>query len=152
MFYSLIFFTTWVVILVVFHQYTHKYVDLLYLSFLAFFVGSYLSFVKPGFYTLPLTKKENIIFYGWHRFIIIDISIHLFFLCFVYYFYFSFYQKKYQKNTNINPLVASICLLILYMNTLSFSGIKQVYKIDLIELFFISLIATLVYFYIIYCL
>ena len=46
--YFLVFFTFWNALLVIFHRHTHRYVDLLYLSFVVMFMGSYFSFVRPG--------------------------------------------------------------------------------------------------------
>jgi hypothetical protein len=148
MFYSLIFLTTWIVILVLFHKYTHKYINLLYLTFLAFAVGSYLSFINPGFYTLPLSRKENIIFHGWHRFIIIDVAIHFLFFCFVYYFYYDFYKtgKTVSGRRISNNTICAICIVILYLSILSYNCVTKIYKIGLVELVIVSIISSILYF------
>ena len=73
--YAIVFLTFWMIILVVFHQYTYKYIDLLYLTFICLILGSYISFINPGKYIYKSGEKEEIIeFNGFHRIIIIDIS------------------------------------------------------------------------------
>jgi hypothetical protein len=104
-----LFLTFWVVILVVFHKYTHKYIDLLYLTFLCFVMGSYISFVKPGYFVLH-GGSNDIVFSGFHKFVIVDVAVHFFFLLFVYQLYYSFY-----KPVKLNLVISAIVLIFVYV-------------------------------------
>ena len=135
---SLQFLTTWITLLVVLHHYTYEYIDLLYLTFLALLVGSYVSFIHPKLYTLE-SESGPIIFSGFHRFVIIDIAIHIFLFCFTYYHY----SKHYKKKITSIPLITSILLVFIYMVCID---TEKVYRASFFELFWASVIATCLYF------
>lgn len=66
------FFTLWVFVLVCLAPLTCKYINVLFLSSIVLLVGSYFSFIEPGFYTLDNGK----IIQGRKRFIYVDLIMH----------------------------------------------------------------------------
>ena len=157
--YAIVFLTFWMIILVVFHQYTYKYIDLLYLTFICLILGSYISFINPGKYIYKSGEKEEIIeFNGYHRIIIIDISMHFIFFFFVYFLYYNYYKRK-----DIKLILNSILLILIYLIITSIIFYikyketrersltlitKDVYGIKTIEILIIFTVATTLYFFI----
>lgn len=130
------FLTFWMVLLVIFHKWTHKYIDLLYLSFVCFSVGSYISFVGPGVY-----KYGDVEFKGLERLIVVDMAIHIFFFLFVYWNYYSYYKGDGNRTFFITLLIV-----------LSFSSFvinpETIYFTSQVKLFAILILATVLYFFI----
>lgn len=147
--------TSWVVILVIFHKYTYKHMDLLYLTFLCFIIGSYISFVKPGYFIVLDNDNTEIKFQGFHKFIIVDLALHFIFLMFVYSWYYNYYinPKKFKL------ILSSILLVFVYLiyvqlynlfyNKKSYIlAVEHVYNISFIEFLCTFAIATSLYFFI----
>jgi hypothetical protein len=134
------------VILAVFHKFTYKYVDLLYLSFITLIVGSYVSFIDPGYIIFKVSNNEIIKFEGFHKLIIIDLASHLFIFLFVYYLYYNYYKTT--KNKNI--LILNALLLIIIYNILTTIYLKKlpaesIYNIKFSTTFVVFIVATLFY-------
>jgi hypothetical protein len=130
------FLTFWMVVLVILHKWTHKHIDLLYMSWVCLIVGSYVSFIGPGVYVY-----NDVVFKGLERFIVVDVAIHIFFFMFVSFLYYDYYKV-------FNPSRFFITLLII----LSFSTLiinpQKVYKESAIKLYVVLVIATVLYFFI----
>lgn len=160
MLYALYFFTFWVFILVVFHQYTFKYFDLLYLTFIVLLGGSYISFINPGKYILKLPDDTDIEFSGIHRFIIVDLAIHLFMFLFIYYWYYNYYKSHIDMNRYIHTallimvymIIITVCFM--YTKVISDKSVKSampvcdVYGIKFIEFLIVLIIGTILYMFI----
>jgi hypothetical protein len=84
MVYGLLFLTFWIDIFIILHKYTYNYINLLYLAFIMLFMGSYISFIRPGFIIYKF-DNEIIKFNNVQKFIIVDLFLHLFFFTFIYY-------------------------------------------------------------------
>jgi hypothetical protein len=153
MLYALYFLTSWIFILVVFHQYTFKYFDLLYLTFIALICGSYISFINPGKYILKLPDDKNIEFSGFHRFIIIDLAIHLFMFLFICYWYYNYYKSHININRYIHTalliiiymIIVTVCFLYTKVSAKSVMPVCDVYGIKFIEFLIIFIIGTILY-------
>jgi hypothetical protein len=129
------FLTFWMVISVIFHKWTHEYIDLLYFSFVCLAVGSYISFVGPGVY-----KYGDVEFKGLERFIVVDMAIHLFFFIFVYWNYYNYYKGDGNRTFFVTLLIV-----------LSFSTFvinpESIYLTEQLKLFTILTLATVLYFF-----
>jgi hypothetical protein len=137
-FYILFFFTMWNVILVLFHKYTHKYFELLYLSFVTFIMGLYFSTVNPRKYTIYFGDK-TIVINKWYLLLLIDLTFHFGVFLFIYFKYY-----KYYKSVDTNMLLlSSVLLLIIYICMISPS---KVYGVNFIEILTTITIVTLFYF------
>lgn len=66
------FFTLWVFVLVCLAPITCKYINVLFLSTIVLLVGSYFSFIEPGFYVLDNGKVVK----GQNRLIYVDLILH----------------------------------------------------------------------------
>lgn len=142
LFASFQFLTCWIVLAVVFHNYTHEYVDLLYLTFLAFIVGSYISFFNPGYYSIEdKDEKNSIIFAGMHRIIVVDLAIHAFLFGFVLIKYYDYYKVN---SNSIVPLTTAFGVVCAYVMCID---IEKVYHAPYSELLLLSIFATILYFF-----
>lgn len=128
-----LFFTSWLFLLVVFHRYTHMYIDLLYLSFVVLCVGLYISYVHPRFYRFVLFDKEYKLT-GVDKFMI-DLFFHLGIFWFVY--------LNYSGSTRIDyKFLVAVFLLCLYSIMIK---VSSVYCVKLYELFSVIIIASIMY-------
>lgn len=128
------FFTTWVVILVIFHKYTHKYLDLLYLTFVTCLIGLYISYIHPQKYDFILNYK-NYTIKSLDKFILVDLLFHIIAFLFI----FAKYNHKFELNI---PFLNSICIILLYSISMN---LYQVYGIRQFELLTVMVIANLLY-------
>jgi hypothetical protein len=77
-------------------------------------MGSYMSFIRPGYYIVKNDfKDDSIIFKGFHKFIVIDLAMHFFMLIFVFSIYYNFYRPG---------------KIILILNSLLFISIYLIYS------------------------
>jgi hypothetical protein len=134
------FFTTWNVILVLFNKWTHRYVNLLYLSFITTFVGLYLSFVNPRRFVFRFgQQKYN--FTGLEKFFIVDITFHIFVFMYVLYLYHVHYY--YAKPSMYNTTIIAFVLLLVYVSMIN---IRRVYGIPFEEIAIVFALCTFLYF------
>ena len=130
----LFFFTIWNLILVLFHKYTHRYFELMYLSYITFMVGVYFSTVNPRKIVF-----KNLVIDKWYDLLIIDLIFHFGVFLFVYFKYYEYY-----KNTNTNiMLLSSVALLILYICMIN---PEKIYGINLLEMLIVIAVVNLLYF------
>jgi hypothetical protein len=133
-----IFFTTWYILLVIFHKTTIKYINLLYLSFVVLIGGLYISYIHPRQYKLIMFNDEYKLEDS-RKFILVDMFFHIMAFIFVY----SKYKSYYTPIKIDMQLMASIGLICLYSLIIN---VKDVYSIRLFELMTILVLATLSYF------
>jgi len=136
-FYFLIYFTTWNIILVIFHKYTHKYINLLYTSFIILCLSFYISYIKPGYYIYYFNNKKYIV-KGLYK-LIFDIVNHLLVFIFILYNY----HKYYRTHINYNTLLVSIYLFIIYA---LFVDIQDIYNVKFCDLLYIHIFASIIYY------
>lgn len=137
MIYALYFFTFWNILLVIFHQYTHRHVNLLFLSFMCLVIGSYLSFINPRLFLFQI-GEEKIYLTGLHKLIIVDIFAHLLPFLFIYVTYSKYYENQ-------NPLFSPLTLLIVFIYGILINH-QRVYRASILELSIVSLISYCLYF------
>jgi hypothetical protein len=137
-FYVFVFFTTWNVLLVLFHRYTYKFIDLLYLSYLTLMIGLYLSFVNPKRFIFRFgDKRYN--FNGINKFLVVDLFFHILVFLFVYLTYFSYYHQQSCDSSLLN----TFAIIIMYVCVVD---IKKVYGITFLEFLIVFAITNLLYF------
>ena len=128
------FFTTWVFLLILFHKFTSKYFNLLYLAWVTCLVGLYLSYVNPRKYNFTLFDES----YELNRadkFILVDMFFHIGVLVFAI----TMYNSKHKID---NKFIASLSLIILYFATVN---TKELYQIPTYELASVFIVVNLLY-------
>lgn len=112
------FFTLWVLLISILHKYTSHYIDIFFLAILVCVMGSYVSFVDPGYISFSLFG-ENYLFKGWTKVCVVD-ATHLLLFLGAWYCW-SIY------GTNGRKIINSIILSILYMFLVD---VKKVYNVS----------------------
>lgn len=132
-------FTFWVIILTIFHKQTFKCVNLLYLTFIVFICGLYISYINPKYYIYETQDNETIIINGFNKFYIVDIFAHTIPFLFIYYTY-----RNYYANTSL--LDTPFTFLFILLGFLLINS-KEVYNISRQEVVLLYLVATILYFF-----
>jgi hypothetical protein len=140
--YMLNFFTTWLIILVVFNPQVYKYVNLIYLSFIVMMGGLYLSFINPRRFVcyVGATRLE---FTGPQKFVIIDMFFHI-----LVYLYIANKYKGIYGHFDLRTLSA-VLLIMAYLLFIKFD-VKAVYGVQFWELAVVMFVAHLSYI-LVYC-
>lgn len=136
-----IFFTTWVVIIIIFHKYTHRVLDLLLLSFITMFCGLYFSIINPRKFCFILFG-EYYVLEGADRFVIIDMFFHVLAFMFVY----CTYREYYLPFTVNTRFIITLCLLIFYLLIIDASKLYIVSKENLLGISALSLLVYMLLF------
>lgn len=137
-FYIFKFFTTWNIIFVLLHAYTHQIVNLLYLSYVTLMIGLYLSFVNPKKFVFKFGDKKYV-FDKWSKFLSVDVLFHICVFLFVFYCY-SVYYLKYGDDSQ---LLLSILIIFFYISMIN---VKKVYGVDFIEFVVVFCVVNILYF------
>lgn len=137
MFFFLYLFTFWVIILCIFDEYTHKYVNLLYLTFVTLVIGMYISYVHPRYFHYPI-DNDVIKFEGFTKFYIIDLFSHIIPFIYIVYKY-----KSYYSSISLADMPFTFLILIMYYILLNTETIYGINKQELVLLFVGS---TMLYF------
>lgn len=137
MFFFLYLFTFWVIVLCIFDEYTHKYVNLLYLTFITLIIGLYISYVHPRYFRYPI-DDETIRFEGFTKFYIIDLFSHI-----VPFIYILFKYKSYYASTSLIDMPFTFLILSMYYILLNTETIYGISKQEVLILFIGS---TMLYF------
>lgn len=138
-----LFMTFWILLFVIFHEITHKYIDLLFLTLLAFFVGLYLSFINPRYYQFQFAlekKTVKVTIKGWTRFILVDVIIHTSMLVFIAINYRRFYMDMLNKDPK--PFINAILILMLYLTIVD---IDKIYLTSYMDLFILTVLISILY-------
>ena len=112
------FLTFWVFLIVVYSAFVDisQYIDVFYLGLIVFIMGSYVSFVNPGYYIFTLDDEEYKLT-GLRRFCIVDlIHILLFMMCIHFY-----------KQPTLITTTRSILLVLLYFMVVN---TKELYHVQ----------------------
>lgn len=132
--YALCFFTTWVLILVLTHGYSHQYFDLPYLTFTTMFVGLYLSFVNPRKFVFYF-EDQKYTYTGLEKFIIVDMFFHIlvfFYIC-----------SKYRSHSMLSSQMLNSMLLLLIYTVIM--NLEKIYGISFYELLLVAGLGNIVY-------
>lgn len=127
------FFTAWVILLVLFHKHTHKYVDLRYLTFVTMLSGLYISTIHPRQYTFWLLDEKYTL-KSWDRFIIVDMFFHI--------GAFIFIASIYKTGGFTSRSILSAGLICLYSLLIDS---QKVYSIRKFEILSVIICSTLLY-------
>lgn len=133
--YAFRFFTTWMVLLVLFHHHTHKHINLLLLATVTLVVGLYLSFVNPRKFVFYF-EGVRYEYTGLQKFIIVDVIFHVMLMYFVW----SRYKGHYvlwEPRT-----LAAIALLLLYI---LLHDIKRIYGVHWLEVLAVGFAGLCIY-------
>jgi hypothetical protein len=122
MFFFLYLFTFWTIVLCIFHEYTYKYFNLLYLTFIVFIAGLYISYVNPKYYIYEV-NNETIVFDGFSKFYVIDIFCHTLPFLYIYYVYGTYYTSKSLLDFPLTILL--ILLFLIILNAKKVYGLTQ---------------------------
>jgi hypothetical protein len=126
-------FTTWNVLLLLFHRQLHSKIHLLYLTYITCVVGSYFSFYQPGYFDIQWNGTEHRL-KGWKKLLFAD-SVHIIPFIFIYCLYSKYYLLY------INAFV----LLLIYTVILK---VKNVYGVSFIEAFSVFIISSIFYYFV----
>lgn len=125
------FFTTYLLLLVIFNKYTAKHIDLFFLTIITLFMGIFISYYHPKYYHFVFNNHEYNMS-GYRRWIVDAIHIALF-----------IYTSLYVANTtNQYTITNSILILIVY---LFLFDIEKVYRVNKQDLIVIGLIIIILY-------
>lgn len=127
-FYFLVFFTTWNIILVIFHKYTYDKIDIQFSSFIVLFLGLYMSLVKPKKYTYHFNDKTYTIT-GLHK-LLVDVPLHFMVFLFVYMKYYKYYSKVGDKHW-----LSVVCIMILYLISMDTNKVYGLSKDEMLLVF-----------------
>lgn len=125
------FFTLYVILLLVFHKHTAKYVDLLLLSVIVFVIGCYLSFVEPKKYVFYIFNKELEISNGL-RLALVD-TTHLAMLIFA---------LVITQRLEVYQVLMSLLILIMYT---SLVDMRKVYLVSPVKLMVLGMLTCIAY-------
>jgi hypothetical protein len=130
------YFSTWVLLLVVFHKYTHDFIDLYFISGIVFVLSMFVSYISPGY--LNYEQNGNVYKIEGPLKVLIDVTIHI--LPFV------FISLYYGQNIQ-SGLCLSNAMLIMLIYLILFDP-KRVYNVgDKSVLMFLTyLVASVVFF------
>lgn len=128
------FFTLWVVVIMILHTYIEPYVDIVILGILVTVVGTYISFVDPGYFSFEIFG-ESYTLHGVRKVCIVD-AFHLLVL-FCSIFYFS------KSSTSWFKLCNALVLILVYPLIVDFQKVYHVRSMT--KPFLIGIITICVY-------
>lgn len=128
------FFTLWVLVLIVFHRTTHKYIDLPYLMFTTMITGLYVSTIHPCQYSFWLLNEKYTL-KSWDRFIIVDMFFHIGAFIFIT----SIYRPVFHANMRFLLAAGLIGVYSLLIDP------KNIYNLRKFELLSVITVITLLY-------
>lgn len=137
-FYSFKFFTTWVLVMALFHKYVFDKVNLLFLSWMTCIVGLYFSFINPRkfvFYFEGLKYEYT----GLEKFIIVDILFHVLVLIAIYQYYGAYYKSIGLGNSQ------TLIALVIMMIYLAMFDVKKIYGVSYYEMTAMVVVAGILY-------
>ena len=137
--YLLFFFTTWNTIIILFHRYLYKSVNLIYLTYITCLIGTYLSLYNPGYFKVNISG-ETIVIDGWKKFIMADM-VHLLPFLFVYCMYYTHYKNE----PGYVPMVNAMLLLLIYV---ILANIKKIYLVPFKELLAVFVVANIFFYFV----
>lgn len=110
--------TTWSILLVVLHRYTHKHIDLLFLCTYIAICAAYVSYIHPRYYLIhikpddPTTTVKFVTTDSVFN-MVLDACVHIAPFVFVAYYYGAYYNKRGSSLATLNAiaLILSYCAI-----------------------------------------
>lgn len=134
-------FTTWNLLLVLFHKWTFKYIDLLFTTVVTMLIGFCITHFSPGYsseFVVDFDKHgDPIRIHGWHA-VAIDVVFHVLPFVFVY----TVYGAHYKRMANYAPTMVAVLVLGAY---LLLFDIERVYGANVYAIQWAFVLALLVY-------
>ena len=134
---DLIYLTNWIILIVLFHTFTHRIMDLHLLTLFAFVGGSYVFYVKPKY--LPIYRKDEMTKWRGWKMHMTHFFKHLIPLVFIIWAY-GFQKPSLTKE--IFKIIPSIGILIIYATLID---VQKVYHIHFLDVFWIVAITFVLY-------
>lgn len=135
--YILSYFTTWSVLAVVFHAHTHRYINLVFLTFVTLVIGLYMSFINPRKFVFYF-DRDRYVFTGAQKFVLIDMLFHLGAFLFVW--------EKYGWGDGNGGLLSTWAAAALFAGYVLIMPIRKIYGVELRELGVVAAVAMMLYF------
>ena len=117
------YFTNWVIFLVVFHTWTHEYVDLFFLTLIVLALSTYILYVANGHFvyffnstTVQLDKEDT-------ETIFVHVVFHVVPFIFVTYLYFDYYMSNFDSERYL----LTVLLVLAYLTIVDY---EFMYGID----------------------
>lgn len=137
-FYAFKFFTAWMLVMALLHNYLFDKVNLLLLSWITCIVGLYLSFINPRRFVFYF-EGVRYEYTGLQKFIIVDTVAHIMVLYAMYACYGDYYKSIGIVNL---PTFVAIVIMMIY---LAITNIRKVYGISHYEIISMSVVAGILY-------
>ena len=135
------YFTFWVLLLVIFHKYTHKVFSLPYLIFIVLTLSIYIFYINPGKIYIRYTNGERNELTGYKK-IVVDIIFHYCLFAFVF---LTYGMEPFFNNWKI---ISSLLLMLIYILLYCPSDIYLLINDKIIMLIFINtIIYCLIYYF-----
>lgn len=134
---DLIYLTNWIILIVLFHTFTHRIVDLHLLTLFALVGGSYVFYVKPKY--LPIYRKDGMTKWrGWkmHLTHFFKHALPFGFIIWAYGFQKTSFTREFFK------IIPSIAILIIYATLID---VHKVYHIHFLDVFWMIAITFVLY-------
>lgn len=137
-FYILYFFTTWNIILVIFHKYIYNKINLLFTSFVILITSLYISYINPKYYLFEFNNKDYV-FKENNKLFLIDLPMHIGIFIFIYLTYYKYYKK------NNSTLLLTFCFMFFYFVVFN---TEKIYNLPRYELLAVACASSVLYFFI----
>lgn len=138
--YAFKFFTTWMVVMCLFHKQLHMHIHLLYLAFIVCLMGLYMSFVNPRKFVFYF-EGERYVYTGFQKFVIVDMFFHVAVLYAIATMYTGFYGDG--RRSTRGMYINAFLLLIIYA---CITNTKAVYGVPFYEMTAVFVIANIAYY------
>lgn len=129
------FYTTWSIIMILFHHHLHTLINLTFVTFITMMIGLYFSFINPRifiFYFEGCKYKYS----GFEKFIIVDIIFHI--LAFVF-----ILTRRYSSRLAQSSTLTACLTMFIYIMVFD---TKKLYGVYLYEVIAVFMIATILYY------
>lgn len=132
-------FTTWNVLLLLFHKQLYSKIHLIYLTYVTCVVGSYFSFYRPGYFDIQWNGGEHRLI-GWKKLLFAD-SVHIIPFIFVY----CLYNRYYTQNSNYLQYINALVLLLIYTVIMK---VQKIYGVSFIEAFAVFIVSSILFYFV----
>lgn len=135
---QIFYFTNWTVLLILLHKFSHKYFNLLFLSFFVLIVSTYVFYINNNFFPFSF-RNEVLGLYGTYK-DLMHIIIHILPLAFILSKYGSYYILKKKIFHNILP---TFLLIVIYLFFVNFTHLYMIGWKDVTLLFVVTMLTYL---------
>lgn len=133
------FLTTWNIVMVALHTWTHRYVDILLTSTIVLAVSTYLLFVSPGYFRFPLGGDDTMLTKSREA----HVAVHVLPFLFVVWWHGRHYLLASATTAAARRTLVSATLVVLaYVH---FAQVEQTYDVEFEPVAMVAVAAVLVY-------